>query len=510
MEFIVEAISSKRKAMPKVRRISRDSDVADPRLAHDGKKRIQWADEQMPVLRKIRERFAKELPLKGQKLGACLHITCETANLLRALKAGGAQVMCCASNPLSTQDDVAAALVEEYGIPSFAIHGEDRDTYYSHLRAVLERHPNVTMDDGADLVSLLHTEFRDQAEEVRASMEETTTGVIRLRAMETDGALRIPVVAVNDAQTKYLFDNRYGTGQSTIEAIIRSTGILIAGSVVVVCGYGWCGRGVASRAHGLGASVIVTEVNPIRALEAAMDGYRVMRMGDAAKLGDVFITVTGDREVIRAEHLRVMKDGAIICNSGHFDVEIDLPALRKLSRSVEKAQHEIECFNLNNGRRIYLLGQGRLVNLACAEGHPAQVMDMSFATQALAARWVATGAQLAVKVHSVPRRIEEEVASLKLAAMGIRIDSLTAEQKKYLESWQLIRSRTSLASARVRRLADYGADLRPAAPNLAARHAHSDEQQREKKPGDSGCHSASPRNANTIVPGTIPIIEAQK
>jgi adenosylhomocysteinase len=432
----VGSIASKRKAMPKPRRVSRDYDVADLGLAKEGRKRIEWADEQMPVLRKIRERFAKELPLKGQKLSACLHITCETANLLRALKAGGAQVACCASNPLSTQDDVAAALVEEYGIPSFAIHGEDRDTYYSHLRSALERHPNITMDDGADLVSLLHTDFRDQAEEVRASMEETTTGVIRLRAMENDRALRIPVVAVNDAQTKFLFDNRYGTGQSTVEAIVRATGILVAGSTFVVCGYGWCGRGVASRAHGLGASVIITEVNPIRALEAAMDGYRAMKMADAAKLGDVFITVTGDREVIRGEHLKLMKDGAIIANSGHFDVEIDIPALRKLARKVEKGLREIDCFHLGNGRRIYLLGQGRLVNLACAEGHPAQVMDMSFATQALASRWVATGAQLAVKVHKVPQKIEEEVASLKLAAMGISIDSLTPAQKKYLESWE--------------------------------------------------------------------------
>jgi adenosylhomocysteinase len=422
--------------MPKPRRSNRDFDVADVGLAKEGRKRIEWADEQMPVLKKIRERFAKELPLSGQKLSACLHITCETANLLRTLKAGGAQVTACASNPLSTQDDVAAALIEEYNIPTFAIHGEDRDTYYSHLRGVLENHPNITMDDGADLVSLLHTEFKDHAEGVRASMEETTTGVIRLRAMEKEGALRIPVVAVNDAQTKFLFDNRYGTGQSTVEAIIRSTGILVAGSVFVVSGYGWCGRGIASRAHGLGASVIITEVNPIRALEAAMDGFRVMKMAEAAKLGDVFITVTGDREVIRGEHLKLMKDGAIVANSGHFDVEIDIPALRKLARKVEKGLREIEVFHLPNGNRIYLLGQGRLVNLACAEGHPAQVMDMSFATQALASRWVATGKQLAVKVHNVPLRIEDEVASLKLASMGIKIDSLNAAQKKYLESWE--------------------------------------------------------------------------
>ena len=429
------SIASKRKAMPKASPASRDYDVADIGLAKGGARRIEWADEQMPVLRKIRERFAKDLPLKGLKMSACLHITAETGNLLRALKAGGAHVTACASNPLSTQDDVAAALVGEYDIPCYAIHGEDRDTYYSHLRAVLESHPNITMDDGADLVSLLHTEFKDQAAEVRASMEETTTGVIRLRAMEKDGALRIPVVAVNDAQTKFLFDNRYGTGQSTVEAIVRSTGILVAGSTWVVAGYGWCGRGVASRAHGLGATVVVTEVNPIRALEAAMDGHRVMKMSEAAKIGDVFVTVTGDREVIRAEHMKVMKDGAIVCNSGHFDVEIDLVALKKLASKVEKGLREIEVYHLSGGRKIYLLGQGRLVNLACAEGHPAQVMDMSFATQALASRWAAGDHELAVKVHDVPIAIENEVATLKLASMGIKIDSLTPEQKKYLESW---------------------------------------------------------------------------
>jgi adenosylhomocysteinase len=432
----VRAITTRRQAAPKTSPSNTGHDVADLRLTQVGRQRIEWADGQMPVLRRIRERFARELPLKGQRLGACLHITTETANLLRTLKAGGADVTCCASNPLSTQDDVAAALVAEYGIAAFAIHGEDRDTYYGHLRAVLKRRPTVTMDDGADLVSLLHTEFREHAEAVRASMEETTTGVIRLRAMEKDQALRIPVVAVNDAQTKFLFDNRYGTGQSTVEAIIRATGVLMAGSVVVVCGYGWCGRGVAARAHGLGASVIVTEVNPIRALEAAMDGYRVMRMAEAAKAGDIFVSVTGDRTVIRAEHLSAMKDGAIVANSGHFDVEIDLPGLHGISRKVEKGLREVECYYLANGRRIYLLGQGRLVNLACAEGHPAQVMDMSFATQALAARWVATSRQLPVRVHTVPRAIEEEVATLKLAAMGIKIDRLSPEQKKYLTSWE--------------------------------------------------------------------------
>ena len=435
----MEAKASKRsKTMPVASRNGRalPHDVCDLGLAEAGRRRIEWADEQMPVLRIIRERFTKEKPLRGQRLSACLHITTETANLLRTLKAGGAEVLCCASNPLSTQDDVAAALVKEYGIPSYAVHAEDRDTYYSHLRAVLEAHPTITMDDGADLVSLLHTEFHDQASEVRASMEETTTGVIRLRAMEQDRALRIPVVAVNDAQTKYLFDNRYGTGQSTLDAIVRATGVLVAGSVLVVAGYGWCGRGVASRARGLGANVIVTEVNPIRALEAALDGYQVMRMAEAARIGDIFVTVTGDKEIIGPSHMSAMKDGAIICNSGHFDVEIDLPALRKLARRVDRnAEREVETFHMRNGRKLYLLGQGRLVNLACAGGHPAQVMDMSFATQAMAAAWAA-GAQLEVKVHNVPLKIEDEVASMKLTAMGIKIDRLSAEQKEYLASWQ--------------------------------------------------------------------------
>ncbi|HZO80677.1 MAG TPA: adenosylhomocysteinase [Candidatus Binataceae bacterium] len=435
----MEAKSLKRKVLSTASRNGARAaayDVRDLKLAAGGRQRIEWADEQMPVLRRIRERFARQKPLRGQRLAACLHITTETANLLRTLKAGGAEVVCCASNPLSTQDDVAAALVKEYGIPAFAIRAEDRDSYYRHLRAVLQRHPTITMDDGADLVSLLHTDFLDQAEEVRASMEETTTGVIRLRAMEQDGALRIPVVAVNDAQTKFLFDNRYGTGQSTMEAIVRATGVLVAGSVLVVCGYGWCGRGVAMRARGLGANVIVTEVNPIRALEAALDGFQVMRMAEAARVGDIFVSVTGDREVIAAHHLATMKDGAIVCNAGHFDVEIDLPGLRKLARRVERHPlREVETYHLRNGRRLFLLGQGRLVNLACAEGHPAQVMDMSFATQALAAEWAAA-AQLAVKVHNVPQKIEDEVASLKLAAMGIRIDRLSAEQKQYLSSWQ--------------------------------------------------------------------------
>jgi adenosylhomocysteinase len=411
-------------------------DVRDLGLAAAGRKRIEWADKQMPVLRLIRERFAKDLPLKGQRLGACLHITCETANLLRALKAGGAEVICCASNPLSTQDDVAAALVAEYGIPSYAIHDEDRDTYYSHLRAVLTARPSVTMDDGADLVSLLHTEFKDQAREVRASMEETTTGVIRLRAMAQDGALRIPVVAVNDAQTKHLFDNRYGTGQSTLDGIIRSTGVLIAGSVVVVAGFGWCGRGIASRARGLGADVIVTEVDPIRAIEAAMEGFRVMPMVEAATLGDIFISATGDRSVLGAAQFSLMKDGAILSNAGHFDVEIDIAYLNDSARVERNVTRNVDAYVLPNRRTLYVLGQGRLVNLACAEGHPAQVMDMSFATQALAARWTVTGDPLPVRVHEVPQEIENEVASLKLAAMGIKIDTLSEEQKKYLSSWQ--------------------------------------------------------------------------
>ena len=412
-------------------------DVRDLGLAAAGRKRIEWADRQMPVLRLIRERFGKDQSLKGQRMGACLHVTCETANLLRALKAGGAEVLCCASNPLSTQDDVAAALVTEFGIPVFAIHDEDRNTYYNHLRAVLGRHPTVTMDDGADLVSLLHTEFRDQAHEVHASMEETTTGVIRLRAMEREGALKIPVVAVNDAQTKHLFDNRYGTGQSTLDGVIRATGVLIAGSVVVVAGFGWCGRGIASRARGLGADVIVTEVGPIPALEAAMEGFRVMPMAEAASVGDVFISATGDRSVLSAAHFNLMKDGAILCNSGHFDVEIDLAYLNDSAEKVERnVTNHVDAYHLKNGRTVYVLGQGRLVNLACAEGHPAQVMDMSFATQAMASQWATANKPLSIAVHEVPREIEDEVASLKLAAMGIRIDTLTEEQKRYLSSWQ--------------------------------------------------------------------------
>ncbi len=417
----------------------RDYDVADLRLADKGKQRILWTEGQMPVLARLREQFEKEKPLKGIRVGACLHVTCETAVLLLTLKAAGAEPACCASNPLSTQDDVAASLVRDFGIPVFAIRGEDRDTYYAHLAAVLKRNPQLTFDDGADLVSLLHTEFSAQAENVMASMEETTTGVTRLRALEKEGALRIPVVAVNDAVTKYLFDNRYGTGQSTLDGIVRATGILLAGTTVVVAGYGWCGRGVATRARGMGANVIVTEVEPVRALEAAMDGFRVMRMTEAARVGDVFITVTGDKHVLTPSHFALMKDGAILANSGHFDVEIDVAGLAKMAQKVETdIAPNVDCYHLPNGRRIYLLGKGRLVNLACAEGHPAQVMDMSFATQALVARWVAkSDKKLAVKVHEVPSEIEKRVATLKLEAMGIKIDHLSSEQKRYLSSWQL-------------------------------------------------------------------------
>ncbi|MGA2411764.1 MAG: adenosylhomocysteinase [Candidatus Binataceae bacterium] len=423
--------------MPEADASGRNCDVRDLGLAAIGRKRIEWADRQMPVLRLIRDQFTRDLPLKGHRLAACLHVTCETANLLRALQAGGAEVVLCASNPLSTQDDVAAALVAEYGIPTFAIHGEDRDTYYNHLRAALLHRPTITMDDGADLVSLLHTEFRDHAAEVSASMEETTTGVIRLRAMEKEGALKIPVVAVNDAQTKHLFDNRYGTGQSTLDGVIRATGVLIAGSVIVVGGYGWCGRGIASRARGLGADVVVTEVDPIRALEAAMDGFRVMPMADAARVGDIFISATGNRSVLNPAHFGLMKDGAILCNSGHFDVEIDIAYLNDSASSIEhNVTNNVDAYQLVNGRTLYILGQGRLVNLACAEGHPAQVMDMSFATQALAARWTAQSGTLPVMVHDVPQGIEQEVAGLKLAAMGIAIDTLSEEQKHYLSSWQ--------------------------------------------------------------------------
>ncbi len=422
-------------------RKSKKYDVKNLNLAADGRRRIDWADREMPVLALIRERFAKEKPLRGVRLSACLHVTTETANLMRTLKAGGADVVLCASNPLSTQDDVAAALVRYDHLPVYAIKGEDRKTYYNHLRTVLDQRPNLTMDDGADLVSLLHTDAKDRAEAVMASMEETTTGVIRLRALEKDKALRIPVIAVNDADTKHLFDNRYGTGQSTIDGIIRATGALFAGRVVVVIGYGWCGRGVASRAKGMGADVIVTEVDAIRALEAAMDGFRVMPMREAAKVGGIFVTVTGDMHVIRAEHFKLMKDGAILCNSGHFDIEIDLEGLRRMARRVERnVRNHVDAYVMSGDRRIYVLAAGRLINLAAAEGHPPAVMDMSFATQALAARWAALESRnggLSVKVHNVPRPVEDEVARLKLASMAIRIDRLTPAQERYLSSWEM-------------------------------------------------------------------------
>jgi adenosylhomocysteinase len=414
-------------------------DVKDLKLAGLGKKRIDWADQHMPVVRKIRDRFAKEKPLRGITLSACLHVTTETANLIRTLKAGGATVALCASNPLSTQDDVAAALVKYEDIPTFAVRGEDHKRYYSHLRAMLDLKPTITMDDGADLVSLLHTEYAAQAEQVRASMEETTTGVIRLRALEREGGLRIPVISVNDADTKHLFDNRYGTGQSTIDGIVRATNILLAGRTVVVAGYGWCGKGVSMRARGMGAQVIVTEVDPIHALEAAMDGLRVMTMREAAKVGEIFITLTGDKHVLREDHFLSLPDGAILCNSGHFDIEIDLKALHRLSQRVHKdVRPGVDGYQLGNGRTVYVIGEGRLVNLAAAEGHPAAVMDMSFATQALSAEWAVRSSRnggLAVKVHDVPKEIEDQVATLKLDSMGIKIDRLTPEQREYLSSW---------------------------------------------------------------------------
>jgi adenosylhomocysteinase len=415
-----------------------DSDVKDLALAPAGKNRIEWADQQMPVLRALRRRFDEERPLRKITLGACLHVTAETANLMRALKAGGAEVFLCASNPLSTQDDVAASLVKDFGVPTFAVKGEDNKRYYDHLRAVLDRKPQITLDDGADLVSLIHKERTDLVDGIIASMEETTTGVIRLRAMEKDGALKIPVVSVNDADTKHLFDNRYGTGQSTLDGIVRATNMLIAGKALVVAGYGWCGRGLADRARGLGAKVVVTEVDPIRALEAAMDGFQVMSMAEASRVGDIFCTVTGNKHVLRREHFIHMKDGAIVCNSGHFNVEIDLDALQAVSRQVRKnVRPYVDEYTLQSGVRINVLGEGRLVNLACAEGHPPAVMDMSFATQALMSEFaVKNRGKLAKQVHDVPKEVESWIAKLKLETMGIAIDTLTDEQAKYLNSWQ--------------------------------------------------------------------------
>jgi len=414
-----------------------DFDVKDTGLAAEGKRRIEWADRDMPVLSVIRERFEKEKPLKDIKMSACLHITAETANLARTLQAGGAQLALCASNPLSTQDDVAASLSTDYGIPVFAIKGEDTETYYRHIQSALAHNPQVTMDDGADLVSAIHTDNTDLIPSILGSMEETTTGVVRLRAMEKDGALKIPVVAVNDADTKHLFDNRYGTGQSTVDGIIRATDILLAGKTVVAAGYGWCGRGFAMRARGMGANVIVTEVDPLRALEAVMDGYRVMSMEQAAAEGDLFCTLTGDVNVIREKHFLGMKDGAILCNSGHFNVEIDLKTLEAISKEFRPGVREfVDAYDLKNGRTVYVVGEGRLVNLAAAEGHPACVMDMSFAVQALASEYVATReTKLEPKVYNVPDEIDKAVARLKLESMGVNIDTLTDEQTKYLSSW---------------------------------------------------------------------------
>jgi adenosylhomocysteinase len=414
-------------------------DVKDLRLAPQGKRRIAWADQDMPVLRRVRKRFEKERPLEGLHMSACLHVTAETANLARTLQAGGADLVLCASNPLSTQDDVAASLTEDFGIPVFAIKGEDTETYYKHLKSALEHAPEITMDDGADLVSLIHSDYPQLHARVLASMEETTTGVIRLKAMERDGALKFPVIAVNDAQTKHLFDNRYGTGQSTLDGIIRATDVLLAGKTVVVAGYGWCGRGVASRLRGMGASVIVTEVDPIKALEALMDGFRVMPMLDAARQGDLFITVTGDIHVLRREHFEVMKDGAMLANSGHFNVEIDLENLAKMSKEKRaEVRAYVDGYVMRDNRVLYVLGDGRLINLAAAEGHPASVMDMSFSTQALASEYaVKNRGRLPVKVLDIPPEIDAWVASLKLETMGATIDELTPEQKKYLASWNL-------------------------------------------------------------------------
>jgi adenosylhomocysteinase len=414
-----------------------DCDVKDLGLAEKGRGRIDWASREMKVLALIRERFEKERPLAGMRVAACLHVTTETANLLETIRTGGAEVAVCASNPLSTQDDVAAALCEQDGIDTYAIRGEDQETYYGHIRSVLDHHPHVTMDDGADLVSTLHKERPGQVGEVIGGTEETTTGVIRLRAMAEDGALGYPIVAVNDARTKHLFDNRFGTGQSTIDGILRATNLLMAGRVVVVCGYGMCGRGVASRARGLGARVVVTEVSPVIALEAAMEGYEVLPLREAVRAGEVFVTVTGDTSVIRREHIEAMRDGAVLANSGHFDVEIDTGALEELSVDRRRIRDHVDEYRMPDGRRINLLAEGRLVNLAAAEGHPAAVMDMSFANQALCVEWIVKqGAGLGKAVHTVPTEIDDEVARLKLQSMGIEIDELTPEQEAYLRSWE--------------------------------------------------------------------------
>ncbi len=412
------------------------SDIKGLELADLGKKRIEWANQSMKVLQIIRKEFIKNQPLKGIRVSACLHVTAETANLMVALRDGGADVALCASNPLSTQDDVAASLVRDYNVPVFAIRGEDNDSYYSHIMAALDHKPQITMDDGADLVSVLHTKRTAELANVIGGTEETTTGVIRLRAMAKEGVLRYPIVAVNDADTKHLFDNRYGTGQSTIDGIIRATNFLLAGSKFVVAGYGWCGRGLASRARGTGAEVIVTEIDPTKALEAVMDGFRVMSMEEAAKLGDVFCTVTGNKNVLAKQHFELMKDGAIISNSGHFNVEIDIPALEKLSSSKRTTRTFVDEYTMKDGRRINLLGEGRLINLAAAEGHPASVMDMSFADQAFSCEYmVKNHASLEKKVYPVPVELDKRVAKLKLESLGIKIDRLTSEQEEYLASW---------------------------------------------------------------------------
>ena len=413
-------------------------DVKDLGLAKAGVLRIEWAEKEMPVLAMIRERFEKEKPLAGVRVGACLHVTSETASLMRTLKAGGADIALCASNPLSTQDDVAAALVAEYGISTFAIKAEDRDTYYRHMMSVIDSHPQITMDDGADVVGLLHTDRKDALHGVIGGTEETTTGVIRLKSMEQDGVLGYPIVAVNEAMTKHMFDNRYGTGQSTLDGVIRATNRLIAGKTVVIAGYGWCGRGVALRAKGHGADVVVLEVDPLRALEAVMDGYRVMPMAVAAPIGDMFITATGDIHVIRKEHFEVMKDGAIVANTGHFNVEIDIPALESLAKSTRRVREFVDEYTLADGRNVYLLGEGRLINLAAAEGHPSSVMDMSFANQALASEYMVKNAEtLEKKVYDVPEAIDKEIAKLKVASLGTAIDELTPEQVEYLSSWHM-------------------------------------------------------------------------
>ncbi len=412
-------------------------DVKDMKLAKEGKRRIEWADKSMPVLSEIRRRFEKEKPLKGKKMSACLHVTAETANLARTLKAGGADLVLVASNPLSTQDDISASLVADYDISVYAIKGEDHKTYYDHIHAALKHDPVVTMDDGADLVSTLHQDYPEKCKQIYASMEETTTGVIRLRAMHNDKALKLPVFAVNDALTKYLFDNRYGTGQSTVDGIIRATDILLAGKKVVIAGYGWCGRGFAMRCKGMGANVIITEVDPIKALEAVMDGYLVMPMQKAAEQGDLFVTMTGDINVLRKEHFQHLKDSAIIANSGHFNVEIDIPALEKLAKKkLTQVRQYVDAYELPNGNTVFLLAEGRLINLAAAEGHPASVMDMSFATQALATEF-ALKEKKNPGVYLVPKEVEDYISTLKLKTMGIEIDQLTEEQKEYLSSWEM-------------------------------------------------------------------------